>query len=370
MTPGTYCYFDHSQTKNEDSVTIGGYLPLEKVYQFDPVKGVEDEYKSYILGAQANLWTEYLPTMDAVEYSAFPRLVAMSEVLWTPADKRPSYQEFIHGLVQYQFPYFNKMGIQYSTACFEPKLLFSPSEKGLLLRAVSDIEDTHASIEILLDNEELGGHKLVHTNRNPIKIKTGQILIAEFPDSTDAQLLFYPTSISFSNPLVVKVTRKGEVLRTNEYWITNHLALGKNVVFDTPPNEKYNVNGNLALTDGITGETPWKGNQWLGFNTDSVRFTLDLSKKTRFRSVQLGYLDEPGSWIYAPVHCVIETSKNGKRWKKASRPMNKNAAFTLTKRLKTRYLRITTINKETIPQGLTGAGFTPWTFLDELIITK
>ena len=61
MTPTTYVYLDYSQTKQEDSLVIGGYLPLEKVYQYEPVPSVlSDNDGRYIFGAQANIWTEYM----------------------------------------------------------------------------------------------------------------------------------------------------------------------------------------------------------------------------------------------------------------------------------------------------------------------
>jgi len=89
MTPGEYVYFDHAQNKNEDSVTIGGYLPLEKVYQYEPVpKELSKDEAKYVLGAQANVWTEYMTNPRKVEYMIFPRMSALSEVLWSPAEKR------------------------------------------------------------------------------------------------------------------------------------------------------------------------------------------------------------------------------------------------------------------------------------------
>jgi hexosaminidase len=89
MTPGDYCYLDHAQLKNEDSLTIGGYLPLKTVYDYDPVskKFTADEAK-YVLGAQGNVWTEYMANENKVEYMLFPRLSALSEVLWSqPSNK-------------------------------------------------------------------------------------------------------------------------------------------------------------------------------------------------------------------------------------------------------------------------------------------
>lgn len=94
MTPNSYCYFDYSQTKDEDSVTIGGFISLEKVYNYEPLpKQLNKEEQKHILGAQANLWTEYMEYPTKVEYMLFPRMSALSEVLWSPADKR-NWSEF------------------------------------------------------------------------------------------------------------------------------------------------------------------------------------------------------------------------------------------------------------------------------------
>lgn len=89
MTPTTYVYFDYGQNKPDDSLVIGGYLPLEKVYSYNPVPAeLTAEEQKYILGAQANVWTEYISNPAKVEYMIFPRMTALSEVLWSPQDKR------------------------------------------------------------------------------------------------------------------------------------------------------------------------------------------------------------------------------------------------------------------------------------------
>lgn len=79
MTPGNPVYFDHTQSRNEDSVTIGGYNPIENVYNYEPIpKELNAEQGKYVLGAQANMWTEYMeipiksrihdvPTYDGTE---------------------------------------------------------------------------------------------------------------------------------------------------------------------------------------------------------------------------------------------------------------------------------------------------------------
>lgn len=89
MTPGSHVYLDHSQTKKDDSLTIGGYTTLEKIYSYEPIpKELNQEQAQYVLGAQGNVWTEYMPSPSKVEYMVFPRLSALSEVLWSPKQNK------------------------------------------------------------------------------------------------------------------------------------------------------------------------------------------------------------------------------------------------------------------------------------------
>jgi hexosaminidase len=91
MTPSPYCYFDHYQSKNKkaEPLAIGGFTDVEKVYSYDPTpKELSAEEAKHILGAQANLWTEYITTSDQLEYMAYPRAIALSEVVWSPLKQK------------------------------------------------------------------------------------------------------------------------------------------------------------------------------------------------------------------------------------------------------------------------------------------
>ena len=114
MTPTTYVYFDYSQTKNEDSVVIGGYLPVETIYNYEPIpKQLTAEEAKYVLGGQANVWSEYMSNPAKVEYMIFPRLSALSEVLWSaPANK--NWDGFKQRL-QTQYQRYNLWGVSYNT---------------------------------------------------------------------------------------------------------------------------------------------------------------------------------------------------------------------------------------------------------------
>jgi hexosaminidase len=91
MTPNTYFYIDYYQSmdiKNEP-FGIGGYLPIERCYSYEPyVDGMTDEEKAHILGVQANMWTEYVATPEHLEYMVLPRLAALAEVQWCSADRK------------------------------------------------------------------------------------------------------------------------------------------------------------------------------------------------------------------------------------------------------------------------------------------
>jgi len=99
MTPTTHLYFDYAQSKSKsEPINIGGFLPLSQVYSYNPTpKDLTDEEKQYILGSQGNVWTEYLKTPEAVEYMVFPRMIALSEVVWTQVENK-SYDDFLSRL--------------------------------------------------------------------------------------------------------------------------------------------------------------------------------------------------------------------------------------------------------------------------------
>jgi hexosaminidase len=95
MSPGSHCYFDHYQSKsNTESLAIGGFSPIEKVYSYNPLPAsLNEEEQKYIMGAQGNVWTEYMQVSSQVEYMAVPRICALAEVLWTGA-KKPGFDSF------------------------------------------------------------------------------------------------------------------------------------------------------------------------------------------------------------------------------------------------------------------------------------
>ncbi|MDR0660702.1 MAG: beta-N-acetylhexosaminidase [Prevotellaceae bacterium] len=115
MTPSSVMYFNRYQTKSKrDSLQIPGYIPLEVVYAYEPVPEAlkKEGLKDYILGAQACVWTEYIPTEKDVEYMIFPRMTALSEVLWVSSEKK-DFDDFKRRLKLNIIPRYNLWNSDY-----------------------------------------------------------------------------------------------------------------------------------------------------------------------------------------------------------------------------------------------------------------
>lgn len=114
MTPNTYCYFDYYQSEDQDKEPfgIGGNLPLEKVYGYEPLEGLDAEQLKHILGVQANLWTEYVATPEHLEYMLLPRMNALSEVQWCVPENK-DIERFKAAMEAESFKIFDILGYNY-----------------------------------------------------------------------------------------------------------------------------------------------------------------------------------------------------------------------------------------------------------------
>ena len=117
MTPTDYAYFDYYQSRERDKepFAIGGYLPVEKVYGYEPFDGMAAGSEDHILGVQANMWTEYIATPEHLEYMLMPRMAAISEVQWCSANRK-DFDRFDASL-EHTFAILDAMGMNYSLDC-------------------------------------------------------------------------------------------------------------------------------------------------------------------------------------------------------------------------------------------------------------
>ena len=115
MAPNSYCYLDYyqAQDKTQEPLAIGGFLPLDKVYSYEPIpESFTAEEASFIWGVQGNLWTEYIPDFNQVEYMAYPRSNALAEIGWSPREAKD--WEYYHSRLQTQFKRWEYYGVNYA----------------------------------------------------------------------------------------------------------------------------------------------------------------------------------------------------------------------------------------------------------------
>ncbi|ESU26746.1 beta-hexosaminidase precursor [Flavobacterium saliperosum S13] len=346
MTPGSHCYFDHYQgePKNEP-VAIGGYTTVEKVYSFEPTpKELTSEEAKYILGAQGNVWTEYMNTSEHVEYMIMPRMAALAEVVWGTSDAT-KYQSFQNRLIQH-FSVYDKKGINYSRALFEVTSKVSPSEngKGVLFA----LKSANPGIHFTTDGTTPTGNSRKYDN--PVLVTKNQTIKAAY----------------FENG-----KQKSAVIE-QPFFITK--STGKKISLINQPHENYGIGGSFTLVDGMRGNMEKYGRDWIGFWGKDLDATIDLGKKQCVSKVTMDVLTNDGSWIHYPKYIEVLVSKDGKAFQSVKkvtaeeiRKMKGIVTIEFGKQ-KTKYIRVIAPNAGKVPDGKPGAGSDCWLFVDEIMV--
>ncbi|MBK8928252.1 MAG: beta-N-acetylhexosaminidase [Chitinophagaceae bacterium] len=345
MTPGGWCYFDHSQSRNEDSITFGGYTPLEKTYSYEPIpKELNSDEAKYILGAQGNLWTEYITNPSKIEYQVFPRMSALSEVVWSPKDKRDwkSFEARIPTL----FKRYQLWGAHYSNAYYDLKSSVVPVKNqgiGWML------ETKNASGKVLLKKN----HVLLSPAdiKEPISVRETSTLSATLIDENQ-------------KPISSKISQK--------FYINK--ASGKKVKLLTETAKNYSGLGGFTLVDGVQNTRGMaRSFEFLGFKGNNLEAIIDLGKMQLIKSISLHSFEQQASWIYLPKEVQFYSSADGKKFKliKAiTQPAkaDNNIVYKTTAAAKTKYIKVIAQNVGIIPDGQPGAGNPAWLFVDEVEI--
>jgi hexosaminidase len=348
MTPGGYCYFDHYQGNPKfEPIAIGGYTPVEKVYSFEPTPdSLTQEEQKHILGAQGNVWTEYIPAAGQVEYMVFPRVCALSEVLWSPKEQR-NYDNFKKRLIQH-FALLDKLGINYSRAIYEMKTSTGPldTKNGISLTLGSDFTD--GKIYYTIDGTEPTLSSFNYTS--PIKITKNALIKAAY----------------FENNV-----RKSNIIE-QQFYINK--VTGKSITLKDPPDNRYNYGGSFTLVDGIKGMIPWYGKEWLGFKGTDCDAVIDLGKTESFSKVSIDVLNDDGRWIYLPKKVELYISDDGINFTKVKDVQESEIAEMKREieieigEVSARYVRIAAENFGMVPSGKPGEGHSAWLFVDEITI--
>jgi hexosaminidase len=354
MSPTTYAYFDYSQTKQEDSLVIGGYLPLEKVYAYNPMPDSLSgtAFETFVKGAQANIWTEYMRSNSKVDYMVYPRIAALSEAVWThPSNK--NWQGFQEKLPNY-FSILNKLGIGYSEAVFGLKTLIVINDKnnGVLWKLESIRQDV--KIFYMLPGED---------NMRP-----------------------YIEPLPIEKSGVHKAFKiKNEMVEEEISQLFNlHKAVGRKVIsLKHKPSPKYpGINGISGLVNGVSDKSGLKNQDWLGWQGEDLETVIDLGKKVELKEVSIHVLESIGSWIYRPKDIIVYISDNNKEftlagvWDNRKNDIvegeHRKVIIPLKNQgnpaaiIKARYIKVWIQNFGEIPAGSPGGGDKAWLFVDEI----
>ncbi|AYZ11307.1 beta-N-acetylhexosaminidase [Chryseobacterium arthrosphaerae] len=344
MTPGAYCYFDHYQgDPQSEPNAFGGFTPLEKVYSYDPVPSeLNAEQAQYIMGVQANLWTEYILDFKQVQYMIFPRLMALSEVGWGTSDPK-NYKEFESRVIS-QFKVLDKMKVNYAKSIYNISGKVIPANNGIAYE-LSTSQNSNG-IRYTLDGTDPTIDS--QTYRNPVSVPNSLTVKSAYFE--DGQL---KSAVSAQEFTVSKTT-------------------GKKITLEQQPSENYSFGGAFTLIDGIIGNPRQLGKTWLGFQGKDVTATIDFGQKTGFSEIYFNTLENKGSWIHLAKSAKIFVSDDQKNFT-LIREIGKEEILNAKGKIRlnvgtqnAKYLKVFIENAGIIPAGNPGTDSQAWLFVDEI----
>ncbi len=351
MTPNSYLYFDYYQSldKANEPLAIGGYLPLETVYSYEPMpKELTADEARHIIGVQANIWTEYMPTFKQMQYMALPRLAALSEVQWSqPALK--DYNSFTNRLTEFTHLY-DRLGYNYAKHLYNVAIHVDSDNKWreILIHMTTA---GNAEIRYTLDGTEPTANSTLYTGAIVLQ-KSAKIRAAAFRNGKRSSVT--SQDISFNKATACPV----ELLQ--------------------PTHKNYTYKGGATLTDGLLGDKGFGTGRWLGFSGNDLEAVIDLKQNTDVSSVSLNTCVDKGSWIFDARNIEVSVSADGKSFTKvASKSLpaleeqtpDNIYTYELTfPQTTTRYVKVTATSEHNIPEWHGGKGKPAFLFVDEISI--
>lgn len=372
MTPNTYLYFDYYQaldTKAEPDA-IGGYLPLDRVYSYEPVSdemlhhknadGTTENLGKYIIGVQANHWTEYMPTYRQVEYMALPRMAALAEIQWTPRGTK-DYADFTKRTMRLMKLY-DEQNYNYARHLYDVHATYStPCGGGGIEVALGTVDD--APIYYTLDGSEPG------TASTPYK--------APFTIREDSRLRY--AAIRLGDAHAHSSARQQLKSRTGSRDFGFNLATARPITLAQQPHERYTFGGASTLVDGVQGQsTNFQSAQWLGFSGNDMEATIDLGEGKGVSSVAFNTCVVKGDWIFDARSIEVSVSDDGNTYtpvaKRELPAMKRDDADGIHPHALTfdtvnaRYIRVKVASEHSIPEWHGGKGKPGFLFVDEIMV--
>ncbi len=350
MTPGTPCYFDFYQGPiDQEPLAIGGNNTLMKVYAFEPVpEELTGDEAKHILGAQANLWTEYVTTFDHVQYMAFPRIGALAEVLWSNKALRLA-DDFTRRMALMMQRY-EAAGINYSRSGYN-----------VSVQSVADTINRKVTVQF---ESELGKGKIRFTTDG---------------SEPNASSPLFGEPVLLDQTAVVKAAvftgnhQDGKAL-SREFNINK--ATIRPVKYANLYSPYYKGSGNYTLVNGITGTTNHGDGEWQAWNGKDMEVVIDLQQQNEISSVTVGALQNAGAWIFFPKKVEAFVSADGKQFTKVGEsvtdgdPLQGGLALKQYviqfAPVKAAFVKVVATNLGVCPKGDSGEGDAAWLFVDEI----
>lgn len=349
MTPGTHCYFDHYQgDPRTEKKAIGGYTTLKKVYNFDPIPSeLTQQQATHILGAQGNVWTEWISTEKHLEYMSIPRIAALAEIVWTYPSER-NWIDFL-ARIQTQFKRYQQLGINYcpGTSVVEINPHFVNTNNHFLINLETEIYEK--PIYYTFNDDE--------------------------PD-TNCKIFLEPLIVTNTCTLKAAICLENESCeKSSSLTITFHEALGKEITLSNDFSSKFA--SKKALTDGLQGSLNHNDGFWCGLLGKNQTAVVDLAKVQPIKHLEIHFLHNPASWIFRPNRITFLISNNSIDWETlfvsvSKIPDNYNEPciepHIWEGTAKARFVKIEIEALKCCPQWHIASTEPCWLFLDEFVI--
>lgn len=284
MTPNSYCYWDYYQATDieNEPFAIGGYVPVELMYSYEsyPEEMDADDMR-HILGVQANMWTEYISSLEHLEYMLLPRLAALSEVQWCQPEVK-DWDRFL-GSMDELCAHYQKMGYRYAEHVF-----------GVSGYVVPDKENRCAILTLTTQDD-------------------AQIMYTLDGSDPDMSSNVYMSPIKISSTCVVKASavRNGIMTRPYRQSFSFHKAVGKDITLTSPSQSEYSSTTGTELLDGVRGPAIHKSKEWCSWTARPLEAVIDMKDSMPYSYVEIGYISNKPSQIFNPQSLAISVSDDG-----------------------------------------------------------